>query len=239
MSSNFSSVNTWRFCFCFLSIKSPVVLSLFTKLLIIRRELLHREIYVEIFADTFQKIRISHGWHTEIHAALKHTAPWSTTLRTNCNWEQVASDFLAISFQSPSTTISRTRPNSLPTTVLYSVSSESESYVTTDGQPASLPWNKAPIWGLRPDLYHLCDNYGLVLVGRPLWREVGSVFCICYWPLPAQSFSGPSPLGLETIFYCLRIETSLFVASYFLAGSRWRYSTPPPHWSRFVFCVLL
>jgi hypothetical protein len=37
---------------------------------------------------------------------------------------------------------------------------------------------------------------------------------ICYWPLPAQSFSGPSPLLLATIFYCLRIETSLFVASY-------------------------
>jgi hypothetical protein len=45
---------------------------------------------------------------------------------------------------------------------------QSESYVTTDGQPASLSWNKAPIWGLRPDLYYLCDSYGLVLVGRPL-----------------------------------------------------------------------
>jgi hypothetical protein len=46
--------------------------------------------------------------------------------------------------------------------------SESESYVTTDGQPASLSWNKAPIWGLRPDLYYMCDSCGLVLVGRPL-----------------------------------------------------------------------
>jgi hypothetical protein len=46
--------------------------------------------------------------------------------------------------------------------------SESESYVTTDVQPASLSWSKAPIWGLRPDLYYLCDSYGLVLVGRPL-----------------------------------------------------------------------
>jgi hypothetical protein len=45
---------------------------------------------------------------------------------------------------------------------------ESESYVTTDGHPASLSLNKAPIWGLRPDLYYLCDSYGLVLVGRPL-----------------------------------------------------------------------
>jgi hypothetical protein len=40
------------------------------------------------------------------------------------------------------------------------------------------------------------------------------VFCICYWPSPAQSFSGPSPVGLATIFYCLTFETSLFVASY-------------------------
>jgi hypothetical protein len=27
-------------------------------------------------------------------------------------------------------------------------------------------------------------------------------------------FFGPSPLGLATVFYCLRFETSLFVASY-------------------------
>jgi hypothetical protein len=60
----------------------------------------------------------------------------------------------------------------------------------------------------------LFDNYGLVFVGRPPWREDGSVFCTCCWPLPAQSFLGPSPLGLATIFYCLRFETSLFVASY-------------------------
>jgi hypothetical protein len=31
----------------------------------------------------------------------------------------------------------------------------------------------------------------------------GSVFCMCCWPLPAQSSSGPSPLGLATLFYCL------------------------------------
>jgi hypothetical protein len=96
--------------------------------------------------------------------------------------------------------------------------SESESCVTTDRQPASLSWNKAPIWGLRPDLYYLCDIYGLVLLGRPLWREVGFLFCMCYWPLPAQSFSGPSTLRLETIFHCVRFETSLFVASYDLQG---------------------
>jgi hypothetical protein len=60
----------------------------------------------------------------------------------------------------------------------------------------------------------LSDSYVLVYVGRPLWREDGCVFCMCRWPLPEQYFSGPSPLGLATIYYCLRFETSLFVASY-------------------------
>jgi hypothetical protein len=88
--------------------------------------------------------------------------------------------------------------------------SESESYVTTDGQPASLSWSKAPIWGLRPDLYYMYDNYGLVLVGGALSDERSGLSFV----YAAQSFSGPSPLGLETIFYCLTFETSLFVASY-------------------------
>jgi hypothetical protein len=42
-----------------------------------------------------------------------------------------------------------------------SAESESESYVTTDGQPASLSWNKAPIWGLRPDLDYCLTVAGL------------------------------------------------------------------------------
>jgi hypothetical protein len=40
------------------------------------------------------------------------------------------------------------------------------------------------------------------------------VFCICCRPSPAQSFSGPNPFRIVTIFYCLRFETSLLVASY-------------------------
>jgi hypothetical protein len=51
-------------------------------------------------------------------------------------------------------------------------------------------------------------------VGGPLWRGDRSDFCICCWPLPAQSFSCPSPFGLATIIYCLRFEIYLFVATY-------------------------
>jgi hypothetical protein len=59
----------------------------------------------------------------------------------------------------------------------------------------------------------LFDSYDLVFVERPLWREDGSVFCVCCWPFLAQFFLGPSPLWLATMFYFLRLETSLFIAS--------------------------
>jgi hypothetical protein len=49
---------------------------------------------------------------------------------------------------------------------------------------------------------------------RVCWREDGSVAYNCCWPLPELSFSGPSLVGLVTIFYCLRLETSIFVISY-------------------------
>jgi hypothetical protein len=51
------------------------------------------------------------------------------------------------------------------------------------------------------------------------------VYCICCWPLPAQSFSGPSPLGLKAIFYCLSFETSLSIAS---SGSQGHSICFPP-----------
>jgi hypothetical protein len=51
-------------------------------------------------------------------------------------------------------------------------------------------------------------------VGRSLWREDESVVYNYCCPSPAESFSGPGPVGLATIFYCLRFETFLFVASY-------------------------
>jgi hypothetical protein len=70
-----------------------------------------------------------------------------------------------------------------------------------------------PHLGLMTRYLLLFDSYGLVFVGRPLWREDPSLLYTCCWPLPAQSFSDPSPFGLLTIFYCLRFETSFFVAS--------------------------
>jgi hypothetical protein len=43
--------------------------------------------------------------------------------------------------------------------------SESESYVTTDDQSATLSWNNAPIWGLQPDFYYCQTDEGLLMSG--------------------------------------------------------------------------
>jgi hypothetical protein len=83
--------------------------------------------------------------------------------------------------------------------------------------------------GLTIRFLLLSDSCGCVDVGRSLWREDRSVIYNCYWPLPAQSFSGPSPVGLATIFYCLKIRDFAFCCLLQLAGLRWRYLTLPPH----------
>jgi hypothetical protein len=68
--------------------------------------------------------------------------------------------------------------------------------------------------GLTTRFSLLSDSCRFVDVGRSLWRENGSADYNCCWSSPAQSFLGPSPAGLVTIFYCLRFETSLFVIQF-------------------------
>jgi hypothetical protein len=45
---------------------------------------------------------------------------------------------------------------------------ESYEYVMTDGQSASVSWNKVPIWGLRPDFYYCQTVAGLLMWGAGL-----------------------------------------------------------------------
>jgi hypothetical protein len=60
--------------------------------------------------------------------------------------------------------------------------SEFESYVATDGQSASLSWNKAPIWGLRPDFYYCQTAAGLLLWGALSDDRKGLSFTISAGP---------------------------------------------------------
>jgi hypothetical protein len=51
-----------------------------------------------------------------------------------------------------------------------------QSYVTTDGQSASLCWNEAPIWGLRPDFYYCLTFAGLLMWGALSDERTGLSF---------------------------------------------------------------
>jgi hypothetical protein len=102
-------------------------------------------------------------------------------------------------------------------------------YVTTDGQPASLSWYKAPIWGLRPDLYYSYDNYGFFPCGAPsltrgrvwlLYMLLALASAICLWS---------EPFGSRDHILLSHIWDFPFRRLLRLAGSRWRYSIPPPH----------
>jgi hypothetical protein len=85
---------------------------------------------------------------------------------------------------------------------------QSQSYITTDGQSASLSWNKAPIWGLRPDFFYCQTVAGLLMWGAVSDERTGLSFTIA--PGPRQR----SHFRIRYLVYCLRFETSLFVASY-------------------------
>jgi hypothetical protein len=67
----------------------------------------------------------------------------------------------------------------------------------------------------------LFDSCSFVFVERRLWREDASVFCRYCWPLPGAVFLGSILLSPIWDFPFRRLLR--------LAGSRWRYSTPPPH----------
>jgi hypothetical protein len=53
---------------------------------------------------------------------------------------------------------------------------QSQSYVTTDGQSASLSWKKAPIWGLRQDLCYCQTVAGLFMWGALSDERTGLSF---------------------------------------------------------------
>jgi hypothetical protein len=109
-----------------------------------------------------------------------------------------------------------------------------KSHVTTDGQSVSVSWNKAHIWSLRPDIYYCQTVAGLLLLGA-LSDEDEPIIYNCCWPSQVHSFSGLSPMGLPIIFYCLRLETSIFCRLLLLAWLWWRYLAPSQHhWTRSV-----
>jgi hypothetical protein len=71
---------------------------------------------------------------------------------------------------------SRWRYSNQPPHGCWHFQSQCQSHIATDGQSISKSCCRAPV---------LFDSYGLVFLGRPLWREDGAVFCTCCWSSPA------------------------------------------------------
>jgi hypothetical protein len=117
-------------------------------------------------------------------------------------------------------------------TIDYSLNTEWVSYITTDGQSASLSWYQDPS-GAYDQILFTVRHLRVCRYGAPSLTR--GRFCLLQLLLssPAQSFSGPSPAGLMTTFYSLRFETppiwrtrSLYL---YPPGTGWPGYTPR-HW---------
>jgi hypothetical protein len=110
---------------------------------------------------------------------------------------------------------------------------ELNCYITTDGQSPSLSWYQAPFWGLWPDFFNTVRYLRVCWYGAPSLTR--GLVCLLQLLLssPAQSFTGPSPAGFMTTFYCLRFETppTWRIRSLYLypPGTGWP-GYAPRHW---------
>jgi hypothetical protein len=89
--------------------------------------------------------------------------------------------------------------------------SESESYVTTDNQSASLSWNKALIWGLRPDFYYRQTVAGSLIWGALSDERTGLSFTITAGPSQRSLSRVRAPWDSQPYFTVsdLRLPSSL------------------------------
>jgi hypothetical protein len=97
--------------------------------------------------------------------------------------------------------------------------SQSQSYVTTDGHPASLFWRQAPIWGLRPDFYY-CQIVASLLMWSALSDDrTGLSFTIAAGPRQ-RSHSRDRVRGTRDHILCLRFETYSYDSQGYGGGIR-------------------
>jgi hypothetical protein len=110
--------------------------------------------------------------------------------------------------------------------------SQSQSYITTDDQSASLSWCLAPIWGLRPDFYYCQTFAGLLMRGALSDERTGLPFAIAAGPRQ-RSYSRIRVRWDSQPYFTVSDLRTPFSRLLRLAGLRWRYSTPPPHGIKF------
>jgi hypothetical protein len=85
--------------------------------------------------------------------------------------------------------------------------------LTTDGQSASLSWNKAPVWGLRPDFYYCQTVAGLLMWSALSDERTGLSFTIAPGPRQRSHFWILVPWALWPYFT--------------VSNSKFPFSSPP------------
>jgi hypothetical protein len=103
-----------------------------------------------------------------------------------------------------------------------------ESYITTDGQSVSLSWNKAPIWGLRPNFYYFQTVTCLLMWGALSDKRTDLSFKIAAGLASAVILGSESRRSRDHILLS-QIRGFPFRHLLRLIGLRWKNSTPPPH----------
>jgi hypothetical protein len=97
------------------------------------------------------------------------------------------------------------------------------------GQSASVSWNKALIWGIRPDIYY-CQTVGCLLMWGALSDErTGLSFTIPAGPRQCRHSRVRVPWDSYDHILLPQIWDFPFCHLLRLTGLRWKYSTPPPH----------
>jgi hypothetical protein len=113
--------------------------------------------------NQYSAIADLHNFQFTVAPALGFSVSTSRLLATDLNTETSISNLYEVFL--PFLVQASWNLGNLLRVKLFSAESESETYVTTDGQPASLSWNKTPFWGLRPDLYYCLKVAGLMIWG--------------------------------------------------------------------------
>jgi hypothetical protein len=119
--------------------------------------------------------------------------------------------------------------------------SQSQSYLTTDGQSASLSWCRATIRA-RDQFFFLLEisfrqlRLCYFIVPSLTRGRVCNLLYNCFWALPEQSLLGRSPAELTAIFYCLiwdspNLEGQVPV---FISPTNRVASYTPGHWVSFL-----
>jgi hypothetical protein len=136
-------------------------------------------------------------------------------------WEQLST------LQNPQLSCSRPYLLATLSELQWRSQSQNQSYITIDGQSASLSWNKAPILGLRPDLYYCPTVASLLIWDAPSDERAGLWFTFACRPMCECIHS--------CMYLCIRTYPCMYiymrVGLYTYICILWRAAWKPECWS--------